>query len=58
MTSSKPRDERFQPARAGWTGYIDEQYERLFDLDEGQVKMCLHVISGRQGPQYGVSVGV
>jgi hypothetical protein len=58
VSSHSPRSERFAPARPTWDGYLDEQFERMFELDEGQVRMCLHVISGRPGPSYGVSVGV
>ena len=35
--------------------YADEEIERIFELPEGQVSMCLHVVDGRPS-RYGVSV--
>jgi len=38
--------------------YLDEKFERTFELQEGQVQPCLHIIAGRPAVLYGVAVGV
>jgi hypothetical protein len=53
-SAGEPRGSRYR-GRDGKLVYLDERIERLFELDEGRVAGCLHVIDGRP-TQYGVAV--
>src|SRR5436305_8766347 len=55
-TAGRPRGGRYRPEHRQLE-YCDERIERLFDLQEGQVQGCLHVIGGRP-VSYGVRVGL
>ena len=53
--SPHDRADRFRPARVPGFRYADEAFEDRFELPEGSVRMCLHVVSGHP-VKYGVAV--
>jgi hypothetical protein len=53
-----PREARYRPPKHPEFLFMDETIERLFELPEGSVKPCLHVIGGRPFRYGGVSAGV